>query len=1181
MAELVDASVSKTDEVTLVPVRSRPRVLEKANLIFHSLLGLLFLLRFEKKCIFANRTILKLQMTMNSIKKISLPLAFFFSLVFTASAAYLEKFPVTLTQPDSTVIHCFVTGDEFYNWVHDSNGYTLIRDPQTAYIVYAELQNDDLVSTGYVVGSIDPSLIAGLQPWTIISASKREQLRTNFLRHTPPPMNAQGGGGLVNAPGQNNGTINNIVIYIRFAGESEFPVKANTYKDWFNKDTVNYASMYRYFKDISHGKTLIPTKFYPTSNGDTIISYQDIYQRSYYEPYNAVSNPNGYTGGDNGNERTIREHGLLMRAVNALSSQIVASGLNLDYDNDGYVDNICFIVRGSPGAWAALLWPHQWALYSYNVTINGKHVYTYNFQVETHFDNQGASVLSHEMFHTLGAPDLYRYKNTSIDPVRMWDLMANNTTPPQSSLAYTKYKYGGWLDSIPEIKTPGIYTLNDVLSPTNNAYKIASPNSSTEYFVIEYRNKANYWESALPGSGLLIYRVNPFINGNADGPPDEVYVFRQGGNNNSTNGTYNNAYFSAQSGRTVFNNTSNPPCFLSNNQPGGIYIRNIDSSGGATMSFEVVATATISTTVRNGTITPSGAIMVALGADQQFTFSTNNCYEMDSLWIDGIYAPDSMAAGSYTFENVIGNHAIMVTFKQKPISVVPVSHTICSNKPYSFGKRNLTTSGIYYDTLKTIYGCDSIIKLTLTVNPAYLFTADTAICYGNTYLFRGKTLTVSGVYRDTLPTIHGCDSVFELNLTIFSKDTVIFKDTICYGKNYTLNGFNITNAITSNVYFNNDLNVNGCDSVTRLNLTVNSVDTVSIAASTCENVPYYFGDKYLTTAGIYYDTLQSVHGCDSIIELTLTVNAVYITQINESICDGDSYNFFGKLLTISDIYYDTLPTIHGCDSVFELNLTVYSKQDTVIFDDTICYGENYTLNGFNITNAITSNVYFNNDLNINGCDSVTKLNLTVNSVDTVSIAASTCENVPYYFGSKNLTTTGIYYDTLQTVHGCDSVIKLALTVNPLPETPTISKSENVLIASIANSYQWYFNNAPISGATEQSYICTQNGIYFVEVTNEYDCKKQSDSISITNVSVVETVRAPSLRVHPNPVNGQLIIENGELTIENVEIYNVVGQKLNNYQLSIVNYQLIIDVSPLASGMYFLKVGNKAVKFVKE
>jgi len=83
------------------------------------------------------------------------------------------------------------------------------------------------------------------------------------------------------------------------------------------------------------------------------------------------------------------------------------------------------------------------------------------------------------------------------------------------------------------------------------------------------------------------------------------------------------------------------------------------------------------------------------------------------------------------------------------------------------------------------------------------------------------------------------------------------------------------------------------------------------------------------------------------------------------------------------------------------------------------------------------------------------------------------------------------------------------------------------------------------------------------------------------VSIAETDNYPSLRVYPNPTTGQLTIENGELTMHNVEIYNVVGQKqeiIVNCPLSTVNS---IDVSHLPAGMYFLRISDKVVKFMKE
>jgi len=66
----------------------------------------------------------------------------------------------------------------------------------------------------------------------------------------------------------------------------------------------------------------------------------------------------------------------------------------------------------------------------------------------------------------------------------------------------------------------------------------------------------------------------------------------------------------------------------------------------------------------NGSITPSGTVKVVDTINQTFIFTPNTCYEIDSLWIDGVYEPDSIAAGSYTFYNVTKNHSIKVSFKK-------------------------------------------------------------------------------------------------------------------------------------------------------------------------------------------------------------------------------------------------------------------------------------------------------------------------------------------------------------------------------------------------------------------------------------------------------------------------------------------------------------------------------------
>ncbi|MCX6165298.1 MAG: T9SS type A sorting domain-containing protein, partial [Ignavibacteriae bacterium] len=257
-------------------------------------------------------------------------------------------------------------------------------------------------------------------------------------------------------------------------------------------------------------------------------------------------------------------------------SIIAITALNLDGDNDGKVDNVCFVVYGTTTAWATLLWPHRWSLYTLTVNINGKRVYDYNFQIQSSLKSSGPGVLCHEMFHSLGSPDLYHYVSNGISPCHTWDLMCSNTNPPQHMGAYMKWKYATWISSLPIISTPGVYTLKPVTSQTNNCYRINSPYSSTEYFVVEFRRKALPFENTIPGSGLLVYRINTLASGNANGPPDEVYIYRPNGTL-TANGVPNNAYYSNLAGKTVINNTTNPPPFLSNGAQGGLNIYNVIS----------------------------------------------------------------------------------------------------------------------------------------------------------------------------------------------------------------------------------------------------------------------------------------------------------------------------------------------------------------------------------------------------------------------------------------------------------------------------------------------------------------------------------------------------------------------------------------------------------------------------
>ncbi|MBQ6238552.1 MAG: M6 family metalloprotease domain-containing protein [Bacteroidales bacterium] len=527
---------------------------------------------------------------MNNIlfKKIAISLLLSFSFVLTATAAPIFNAPAVRLQPNGDTLRCLLSGDEYYHRLHDAAGYTIVQNPRTGYWVYADTVHTgenrwQVVATGFVAGKVDPAAV-GLNPNIGID---RHDWAQRQQRYDIPKQYAHNA---AKTSGRNHGTLNNIVIFVRFSDDSEISTPFSTIDAMFNDSTVGATSMYNYFKTVSYNKIHIPTHYYPTPSGNNVISYQDSLPRNYYMPYDATTNPTGYQGD---NERASREFGLLERAVNYINTYSpVSTSINIDMDNDGYVDNICFVVKGTYTGWNDLLWPHKWALYDRYVYLNGKRVYTFNLQLEGSGEHYfSSSTFCHEMFHTLGAPDLYRYNvATNVTGVGSWDLMCSNTTPPQTMGAYMKWKYGNWIDSIPQITAQGTYTLHSLgdADYSNIAYKIAAQEPN-QWYVLEYRDNTEQFETTLPGKGLVIYRIDERFNGNAnfDGIStfDEVYLFRPGANDDTTNGYPAQAFFSANANRTQFSPTTDPHPWLTGNViDTTISITNIGTPG-ETISF--------------------------------------------------------------------------------------------------------------------------------------------------------------------------------------------------------------------------------------------------------------------------------------------------------------------------------------------------------------------------------------------------------------------------------------------------------------------------------------------------------------------------------------------------------------------------------------------------------------------
>lgn len=711
------------------------------------------------------------------MKKILLALVFVVISLVKLYAAYLENVPITVKQPNGLIVNCFMTGDEFYNRAHDGNNYTIIQNHSTGYWVYARLQNNQLVPSEFIAGVDDP-LTTNLIPGVSIPAIEISRLRNEFLKNAPAK-------GQYTKYGSKRATmvLNNIVIFIRFNGEVDYTDDTSFYWNMFNKHTAGYNSMKNYFEEVSYYQLTMNSTFYPKpASGSIVVSYQDAQTRDYYQPYDVSTNPNGYTAAN----KTSREQTMLANAVNAVKSNIPA-GIDFDYNSDGNIDNICFVVSGATTAWNTLLWPHRWSLYTATVTINGLRVWDYNFQLQDYLKTNGTGVLCHEMFHTIGAPDLYHYSKDGKTPVGIWDIMESTSNPPQHMLMFMKFKYGNWISSIPEIKSPGTYHLHPNKTNYNNCYKIASPDP-TQYFVLEYRKNSGTFDGTLPGSGLIIYRIDTSAGpGNSSGPPDEVYVYRPGGDT-SNNGTINTAFFNLPTGRTAFNNTTDPACFLANTSPGDLDIYNITSPD-TTISFTI-----------NFAGIPVADFTVGKTCSGQYSKFTNNstvfsailhlywCLDNDNVFNDSIdYSSASKlfsAPGTYNVglivETVTGTDTVT-----KTITIYPAP----------FPDFNINAA------IQPLATNNFIVTNTSTITPLQALTTKWDFGDG----FKTNTDPANHSYASigiksiklVVETANQCKDSINKNVTVYIPGVMIpdFKyDTVCYGDTTTL----INMTISSN-----------------------------------------------------------------------------------------------------------------------------------------------------------------------------------------------------------------------------------------------------------------------------------------------------------------------------------------------------------------------------------------------
>jgi M6 family metalloprotease-like protein len=426
--------------------------------------------------------------------------------VWSASTALAE--PVVgalrpLRQPDGTRVWVRIWGDEFYQVVESLDGYTLVRNPQTGIISYADLSPDggELVSTGVAVEETAPANLGVPQHIRVTPEAVRAQVRA--VRAEFEARRWEGAPAwLRDGPraGPTTGAVQGICLIVDFPDDPATITPQNV-SNYYNQVAYtgygNNGSVRDYFYDVSDGR-LTYTNYVPAAY------YRAAHPKDYY------TDPNVPYG------QRARE--LILEALNDLESH----GFDFsqyDADHNGIVDAPnCFYAGYSESAWATGLWPHASTVY-----FSADGVCTGNYQITDMQDALSLRAFCHENGHMLcGFPDLYDHDQDSAG-IGNFCLMAYGAsdTNPCEPCAYLKH-IGRWsqtiLLTVPQTRLPV------PAASANRCYKFDRPAHSNEYYLVENRQQTAR-DAGLPDAGLAIWHIDTLgDNSNNEMTPESHYL---------------------------------------------------------------------------------------------------------------------------------------------------------------------------------------------------------------------------------------------------------------------------------------------------------------------------------------------------------------------------------------------------------------------------------------------------------------------------------------------------------------------------------------------------------------------------------------------------------------------------------------------------------------------------------
>ncbi len=624
------------------------------------------------------------------------------------------------------------------------------------------------------------------------------------------------------------------------------------------------------------------------------------------------------------------------------------------------------------------------------------------------------------------------------------------------------------------------------------------------------------------------------------------------------------------------------------------------SPGTAVNTFTSSATYTVTVTNNSCTATASQAVTVNTVPTATYTTSTGRTSfcQGDSLTLTAATEHGYLWSGGATTQSITvtqgGNEGVTVTDNNgcsastsENISAfsVPTSSIVQGDTSFCTGDSITLTSASQFQYLWSTGATTQ--NIVVSQAGSYTVKATNPVGCSNT-----SAPVIVTVNAPPAAAINGPASICaNLSATLTASGGTGYSWSNGLGTNASVT----VSPANTTTYFVTVTDAHNCSATAQQTVNITNAPVASITGPTQICYDYdvilyaHGGNTYAWSGGLgTADSIEDFPGQNTTYTVTVSIGAncsatasqtvnvypeVFINSF-DTICAGQTYPFGNRNLNQSGTYNDTLQTVHGCDSVIFLQLTVNNAAQTTSYD-TICKGAVVVFHNQSLSQ---SGIYYDTLQGSATCDSIVVLNLTVDSGSVKQIDQSICSGYSYQFHHQALNQSGTYFDTLQTSHGCDSIVVLFLVVDT-PGTPTIVRHGDTLETQLFSSYQWLLNGAVAAGNT-QSIVVTQNGNYSVAITGGNGCADTSAVLNVTGLGINDVAGGYGVKLYPNPNNGSFVLEFTDDVVRDVEVTDAVGRTV--VVSSKVMKQQVFNLDELAAGIYILhiKTGGTDLRSLK-